>query len=82
MPTCERCGDDVDETYTLDFEWPAEDPAVVDDAAAFDDPGAAVLELCGQCADGVASNVLVDRAITRGFESVYAGLYAPPEVRP
>ncbi|GAB6863277.1 hypothetical protein ACFR97_17640 [Haloplanus litoreus] len=82
MPTCECCGGDVDETFTLALEWPAEDPDDYDDPSEFEDPGAAVFDVCGRCADGVASNVLVDRAVTRGFDDVYAGLYAPPEVRP
>jgi hypothetical protein len=82
MPTCERCGDGAAETFTLSLEWPTEDPEDYDDPVEFEDPGAAVLDVCGRCASATADNLLVDRAVTRGFDSVYAGLYAPPEVRP
>ena len=39
-----------------------------------DDPGAGELLVCGECADAVASNVLVGRALARDFEDVYVGL--------
>ena len=70
MSTCDRCGDGVDETYALRLEWPAADPE------EFEDPGRATLAVCGACASATASNVLVDRAVTRGFDDVYAGLDA------
>jgi hypothetical protein len=75
---CEYCGDDgVDETYALRLSWPAEDPAdYPEEPVDFEDPGRATLAVCGDCADGVASDVLVDRAVTRGFDDVYAGLDA------
>jgi len=76
MSTCDRCGDGVDETYQLRLSWPAEDPADYDDPAEFEDPGRATLAVCGACASATASNVLVDRAVTRGFDDVYAGLDA------
>ncbi|MFC7175398.1 hypothetical protein ACFQL0_22060 [Haloplanus litoreus] len=46
MPTCECCGGDVDETFTLALEWPAEDPDDYDDPSEFEDPGAAVFDVC------------------------------------
>jgi hypothetical protein len=76
MPTCEYCGADTDETYALRLQWPAEDPGDYDGPVEFEDPGRATLGLCGDCADGVATDILVDRAIVRGFEDVYAGLDA------
>jgi hypothetical protein len=77
MPTCEYCGDEAAETYQLRLSWPAADPAdYPEEPVEFEDPGAAVLDVCGDCADGVASNVLVDRAVTRGLDDVYAGLDA------
>jgi hypothetical protein len=76
MPTCDRCGDTVDETYALRLEWPAEEPADYDDPVEFEDPGRATLAVCGDCASATADNILVDRAITRGFDDVYHGLDA------
>lgn len=76
MATCDARGDEVaGEPFTLALEWPAEEPADYDDPAEFDDPGAAVLAVCGACASATADNLLVDRAITRGFDDVYAGLH-------
>lgn len=71
MPLCDCCGDDVDgERYRLKFEYPPEAP---------DDPGEATLSACAGCAGGVATNVLVDRAISRDV-GVYDGLGAAPGV--
>jgi len=73
MPTCECCGDEAGEWYRLALEWPPKEPDE-DELVTFDDPGAGELRVCGGCADGVATNVLVNRAITRGLDDVYAGL--------
>lgn len=76
MPTCDYCGDAVtgEEAFTLALEWPAEQPEAFDDPAEFDDPGAGVLALCADCADAVATDILVDRAVHRGLDDVYADL--------
>lgn len=64
MP-CDVCGADGDAPHRLALEWPADEP---------DDPGEGVLRACGDCADAVATHVLVDRAVTRGEGDVYDGL--------
>ena len=73
MLICEYCSADTDERYRLALEWPPEEPDE-DDPNPSDDPGAGELLVCGECADAVASNVLVGRALARGLEDVYASL--------
>lgn len=76
MTVCELCGETATETYTLSLEWPAESPEDFDDPVEFDDPGSGTLVACARCADSVATDILVNRALLRGFDDVYAGLGA------
>jgi len=62
---CEQCGGTVTETFPLAFAWPPESDR---------DPGRAALHLCGGCAEALATNVLVDRSVSRGLDDVYAGV--------
>lgn len=73
---CENCGATVDERYTLSLEWPAESPEDFDDPVEFDDPGHGTLAVCRDCASSIATDILVNRALLRGFDDVYAGLGA------
>lgn len=63
---CEYCGDDVDSPgFCLEFEYPPEGD---------DDPEYFAGVLCRSCSDAIATDILVDRAITQGLGSVYSGL--------
>lgn len=64
--TCDWCGEDAECRFTLEFEWPPENPDV---------PFFAGLEICADCSKSHATDVLVDRAVTRGLRDVYHGLH-------
>lgn len=74
MATCEYCGREAGETYTLALEWPQESPEECTGPVDADDPGAGTLTVCDDCADTVATDLLVDRAVQRGLDDIYAGL--------
>lgn len=58
MTACEECGDDVETGFSFELEFPADrrDPA-----------GRVSGTLCASCADGIATNFLVERGLERGI---------------
>lgn len=61
---CELCGGEKPDGYYLELEYPPDSEA---------DPGMLAGSLCGDCADGWATNLLVDRAISRDID-IFEGL--------
>jgi len=62
---CDRCGDALAGAgFSLELEYPPDSEA---------DPGRFALQVCADCADAIASQVLVGRAIDRGV-AIYEGV--------
>lgn len=61
---CELCGGEKPDGYYLELEYPPDSEA---------DPGMLAGSICGDCAAGWATNLLVDRAISRDID-IFEGL--------